>query len=66
MNTGLLAPLFTFSICSILTLVQLDSVNTGKISAGDAAQFLKTSGLSDSTLGKVGHRNPLHDHTQHT
>uniref|UniRef100_G3PXH9 Epidermal growth factor receptor pathway substrate 15 like 1 n=1 Tax=Gasterosteus aculeatus aculeatus TaxID=481459 RepID=G3PXH9_GASAC len=32
---------------------QLDSVNTGKISAGDAAQFLKTSGLSDSTLGKI-------------
>ncbi|KAL6104028.1 uncharacterized protein ACO6RY_13846 [Pungitius sinensis] len=32
---------------------QLDSANTGKISAGDAAQFLKKSGLSDSTLGKI-------------
>ncbi|XP_061587698.1 epidermal growth factor receptor substrate 15-like 1 isoform X2 [Cololabis saira] len=32
---------------------QLDPGNTGKISAGDAAQFLKTSGLSDSTLGKI-------------
>lgn len=33
--------------------LQLDPGNTGKISAGDAAQFLKTSGLPDSTLGKV-------------
>ncbi|XP_042354197.1 epidermal growth factor receptor substrate 15-like 1 isoform X2 [Plectropomus leopardus] len=32
---------------------QLDPVGTGKISAGDAAQFLKKSGLSDSTLGKI-------------
>ncbi|XP_037644336.1 epidermal growth factor receptor substrate 15-like 1 isoform X3 [Sebastes umbrosus] len=32
---------------------QLDPRNTGKISAGDAAQFLKKSGLSDSTLGKI-------------
>uniref|UniRef100_A0A671YVX9 Epidermal growth factor receptor substrate 15-like 1 n=1 Tax=Sparus aurata TaxID=8175 RepID=A0A671YVX9_SPAAU len=32
---------------------QLDPLNTGKISAGDAAQFLKKSGLSDSTLGKI-------------
>ncbi|KAM9350097.1 epidermal growth factor receptor substrate 15-like 1 [Symphorus nematophorus] len=32
---------------------QLDPTNTGKISAGDAAQFLKKSGLSDSTLGKI-------------
>uniref|UniRef100_A0A8C5GCV5 Epidermal growth factor receptor substrate 15-like 1 n=1 Tax=Gouania willdenowi TaxID=441366 RepID=A0A8C5GCV5_GOUWI len=31
----------------------LDLGNTGKISAGDAAQFLKKSGLSDSTLGKI-------------
>ncbi|XP_005729174.1 epidermal growth factor receptor substrate 15-like 1 isoform X1 [Pundamilia nyererei] len=31
----------------------LDPGNTGKISAGDAAQFLKKSGLSDSTLGKI-------------
>lgn len=34
--------------------MQLDPANTGTISAGDAAQFLKKSGLSDSTLGKVG------------
>ncbi|XP_017266428.1 epidermal growth factor receptor substrate 15-like 1 isoform X1 [Kryptolebias marmoratus] len=32
---------------------QLDPGNTGKISPGDAAQFLKKSGLSDSTLGKI-------------
>ncbi|XP_047223978.1 epidermal growth factor receptor substrate 15-like 1 isoform X2 [Girardinichthys multiradiatus] len=32
---------------------QLDPGNTGRISAGDAAQFLKKSGLSDSTLGKI-------------
>ncbi|XP_028448162.1 epidermal growth factor receptor substrate 15-like 1 isoform X2 [Perca flavescens] len=32
---------------------QLDPGNTGKVSAGDAAQFLKKSGLSDSTLGKI-------------
>ncbi|XP_054598039.1 epidermal growth factor receptor substrate 15-like 1 isoform X3 [Nothobranchius furzeri] len=32
---------------------QLDPRNTGKISAGDAAQFLKKSGLSDNTLGKI-------------
>uniref|UniRef100_A0A3Q4H3D7 Epidermal growth factor receptor substrate 15-like 1-like n=1 Tax=Neolamprologus brichardi TaxID=32507 RepID=A0A3Q4H3D7_NEOBR len=31
----------------------LDPGNTGKISAGDAAQFLKKSGLSDNTLGKI-------------
>ncbi|XP_054914182.1 epidermal growth factor receptor substrate 15-like 1 isoform X2 [Poeciliopsis prolifica] len=32
---------------------QLDPANTGRISAGDAAQFLKKSGLSDNTLGKI-------------
>ncbi|KAF3698752.1 Epidermal growth factor receptor substrate 15-like 1 Eps15-related protein [Channa argus] len=32
---------------------QLDPGNTGKISAGDAALFLKKSGLSDSTLGTI-------------
>ncbi|XP_078029201.1 epidermal growth factor receptor substrate 15-like 1 isoform X5 [Epinephelus lanceolatus] len=32
---------------------QLDPLGTGKVSAGDAAQFLKKSGLSDSTLGKI-------------
>ncbi|XP_013885891.1 epidermal growth factor receptor substrate 15-like 1 isoform X2 [Austrofundulus limnaeus] len=32
---------------------RLDPGNTGKISAGDAAPFLKKSGLSDSTLGKI-------------
>uniref|UniRef100_A0A3Q1JDJ3 Epidermal growth factor receptor pathway substrate 15 like 1 n=1 Tax=Anabas testudineus TaxID=64144 RepID=A0A3Q1JDJ3_ANATE len=33
--------------------IQLDPGSTGRISAGDAAQFLKKSGLSDSTLGKI-------------
>ncbi|XP_077413077.1 epidermal growth factor receptor substrate 15-like 1 isoform X2 [Vanacampus margaritifer] len=32
---------------------QLDPVNSGKISAGDAAQFLKKSGLTDIKLGKI-------------
>uniref|UniRef100_A0A3P9H5D2 Epidermal growth factor receptor pathway substrate 15 like 1 n=1 Tax=Oryzias latipes TaxID=8090 RepID=A0A3P9H5D2_ORYLA len=32
---------------------QLDPGNTGKISAAEAAQFLKKSGLPDSTLGKI-------------
>ncbi|XP_055359659.1 epidermal growth factor receptor substrate 15-like 1 isoform X2 [Betta splendens] len=32
---------------------QLDPGHTGRISAGDAAQFLKKSGLSDVTLGKI-------------
>ncbi|XP_019966608.2 epidermal growth factor receptor substrate 15-like 1 isoform X2 [Paralichthys olivaceus] len=32
---------------------QLDPGNTGRISAVDSAQFLKTSGLSGSTLGKI-------------
>lgn len=40
--------------CFAIDSLQLDPGNTGKISAGDAAQFLKKSGLSDSTLGKVG------------
>ncbi|XP_038819870.1 epidermal growth factor receptor substrate 15-like isoform X2 [Salvelinus namaycush] len=31
---------------------QVDLGNTGKVGAADAAQFLKKSGLSDSTLGK--------------
>uniref|UniRef100_A0A674NQP6 Epidermal growth factor receptor substrate 15-like 1 n=1 Tax=Takifugu rubripes TaxID=31033 RepID=A0A674NQP6_TAKRU len=38
---------------SQLVSLQLDPGNTGKISAGDAAQFLKKSGLPDSTLGKI-------------
>lgn len=45
----------------IIDSLQLDPGNSGKISAGDAAQFLKKSGLSDSTLGKVGH---THIHPQ--
>ncbi|XP_036411695.1 epidermal growth factor receptor substrate 15-like 1 isoform X2 [Colossoma macropomum] len=32
---------------------QLDPANTGKIGAVEAAQFLKKSGLSDSTLSKI-------------
>uniref|UniRef100_A0A4W5LZN8 Uncharacterized protein n=1 Tax=Hucho hucho TaxID=62062 RepID=A0A4W5LZN8_9TELE len=33
--------------------LQMDLGNTGKVGATDAAQFLKKSGLSDSTLEKV-------------
>uniref|UniRef100_A0A7N6AXX9 Epidermal growth factor receptor pathway substrate 15 like 1 n=1 Tax=Anabas testudineus TaxID=64144 RepID=A0A7N6AXX9_ANATE len=52
-------------MAALMTLSQLSSGNsvyenyyiqvrpTGRISAGDAAQFLKKSGLSDSTLGKI-------------
>ncbi|XP_072524776.1 epidermal growth factor receptor substrate 15-like 1 isoform X2 [Salminus brasiliensis] len=32
---------------------QVDPGNTGKVGAVEAAQFLKKSGLSDSTLGKI-------------
>ncbi|XP_042562858.1 epidermal growth factor receptor substrate 15-like 1 isoform X2 [Clupea harengus] len=32
---------------------QVDPANTGKVGAAEAAQFLKRSGLSDSTLGKI-------------
>ncbi|XP_028833220.1 epidermal growth factor receptor substrate 15-like 1 isoform X3 [Denticeps clupeoides] len=32
---------------------QVDPGNTGRVGAVEAAQFLKTSGLSDSTLGKI-------------
>ncbi|KAG1929262.1 epidermal growth factor receptor substrate 15-like 1 isoform X1 [Pimephales promelas] len=32
---------------------QVDPGNTGKVGAADAAQFLKKSGLSDSTLGQI-------------
>jgi hypothetical protein len=35
---------------------RLDPQDTGKVSPLDAAKFLKSSGLSDQTLGKVGHR----------
>lgn len=37
--------------------LQLDPGHTGKISAVDAAQFLKKSGLPDTKLGKVGHNH---------
>jgi hypothetical protein len=33
---------------------RLDPQDTGKVSPLDAAKFLKSSGLSDQTLGKVG------------
>lgn len=33
----------------------MDPGNLGKVGATEAAQFLKRSGLSDSTLGKVSH-----------
>uniref|UniRef100_A0A4W4DNE0 EH domain-containing protein n=1 Tax=Electrophorus electricus TaxID=8005 RepID=A0A4W4DNE0_ELEEL len=32
---------------------QVDPGNTGKVGAAEAAQFLKKSGLSDSTLSKI-------------
>uniref|UniRef100_A0AAY4ATC8 Epidermal growth factor receptor pathway substrate 15 like 1 n=1 Tax=Denticeps clupeoides TaxID=299321 RepID=A0AAY4ATC8_9TELE len=35
------------------TLLPVDPGNTGRVGAVEAAQFLKTSGLSDSTLGKI-------------
>uniref|UniRef100_A0A673BPM9 Uncharacterized protein n=1 Tax=Sphaeramia orbicularis TaxID=375764 RepID=A0A673BPM9_9TELE len=39
--------------CYVCNTWKLDPGNTGRISAGEAAQFLKKSGLSDSTLGKI-------------
>lgn len=40
-------------------MMQVDPGNTGKVDAAEAAQFLKKSGLSDSTLGQVGVRTKL-------
>ncbi|KAK3513763.1 hypothetical protein QTP70_028705, partial [Hemibagrus guttatus] len=37
----------------VCVLVQVDPGNMGKVGATEAAQFLKRSGLSDSTLGKI-------------
>lgn len=43
-------------------LLQVDPGNTGKVGAADAAQFLKKSGLSDSTLGQVRQNNHITEH----
>lgn len=41
-------------------LLQVDPSSTGRIGAGEAALFLKRSGLSDAVLGKVcATRSPL-------
>lgn len=39
--------------CCLCMFAQVDPGNMGKVGASEAAQFLKRSGLSDSTLGKV-------------
>uniref|UniRef100_A0A3B4D766 Epidermal growth factor receptor pathway substrate 15 like 1 n=1 Tax=Pygocentrus nattereri TaxID=42514 RepID=A0A3B4D766_PYGNA len=41
------------SVSFMIVWIQLDPANTGKIGAVEAAQFLKKSGLSDSTLSKI-------------
>ena len=38
---------------------KLDPNGTGKVAPLEAAQFLKNSGLSDQTLGKVKHLKTL-------
>ncbi|TSP09081.1 Epidermal growth factor receptor substrate 15-like 1 [Bagarius yarrelli] len=40
-------------MAALMSLSQVDPGNLGKVGAAEAAQFLKRSGLSDGTLGKI-------------
>lgn len=40
--------------CAFVSLAQVDPTGSGRVAAGDAALFLKRSGLADLVLGKVG------------
>lgn len=42
------------SVCVFVSLAQVDPTGSGRVAAGDAALFLKRSGLADLVLGKVG------------
>lgn len=39
--------------CDLTAMVKVDPGNTGRVAPTEAALFLKKSGLSDVTLGKV-------------
>lgn len=41
-------------MCAFLSSAQVDPTGSGRVAAGDAALFLKRSGLADLVLGKVG------------
>ncbi len=43
-------------------LLQVDPGNTGKVGAAEAAQFLKKTGLSESTLGQVRINHHVSEH----
>lgn len=40
-------------VCVFGCCVQVDPTGSGRVAAGDAALFLKRSGLADLVLGKV-------------
>lgn len=41
-------------MCVFVSSAQVDPTGSGRVAAGDAALFLKRSGLADLVLGKVG------------
>lgn len=41
-------------MCVLISSAQVDPTGSGRVAAGDAALFLKRSGLADLVLGKVG------------
>lgn len=40
-------------MCVFVSSAQVDPTGSGRVAAGDAALFLKRSGLADLVLGKV-------------
>lgn len=44
---------FFFFKMGVCCCVQVDPTGSGRVAAGDAALFLKRSGLADLVLGKV-------------
>lgn len=57
-----LVPVIMSDSDSLSCLLQVDPGNTGKVGAAEAAQFLKKTGLSDSTLGQVRINNHVPEH----
>lgn len=57
MRCSSLVPVIMSDSDGLSCLLQVDPGNTGKVGAAEAAQFLKRTGLSDSTLGQVRMNN---------
>lgn len=51
---GLLIEVLHLSVRAFASSAQVDPTGSGRVAAGDAALFLKRSGLADLVLGKVG------------